>query len=246
MPVIAVTRMGWGKAFKFRSRTAADEHPLIQYGDAILVSPEDVSESYTALEIPFFCKEIGLEDLAQEFDDTYPRLNSEVGHPAAESYRLSVCRKIYERLEQEMTDPPSDPEVVLALIREDRHATKLFDPRDIDRRIKMAKREAKKEENTAPTEGGEAAPTEKKRVGQKLDGARVITMLKDKEGKQFGNGHNPKRAGSAAAARFAFYEDGMTIAQALEKGLTTGDLAFDQKAGFISIAPSAEPQAAAA
>lgn len=49
-------------------------------------------------------------------------------------------------------------------------------------------------------------------------------------------GSNPKREGSAARARFANYRDGMTVKEALAAGITTPDLVYDAKHGFIEIA----------
>jgi hypothetical protein len=63
----------------------------------------------------------------------------------------------------------------------------------------------------------------------------VITMGKDPEGKNYGPDNNPKRAGSAANTRFALYKSGMTIQQALDAGITRGDINWDSKQGFINI-----------
>lgn len=63
----------------------------------------------------------------------------------------------------------------------------------------------------------------------------VIKLLKDKDGKQYGNGHNPKKPGSASFDRFAKYEDGMTVEAALNAGVIRGDLGHDTKKGFIQI-----------
>ena len=46
---------------------------------------------------------------------------------------------------------------------------------------------------------------------------------------------NPKREGSKARERFAFYKDGMTQEEALNAGVTTPDLVYDASHGFISI-----------
>lgn len=46
---------------------------------------------------------------------------------------------------------------------------------------------------------------------------------------------NPKREGSKSFERFNGYADGQTIAQALDAGVTTPDLVWDAKHGFISI-----------
>lgn len=73
--------------------------------------------------------------------------------------------------------------------------------------------------------------TKKPRV--KKEGSRssvnkdaVITMLVTE---------NPKRAGSKSHERFALYVDGMTVAAALEAGLTTGDIRHDVAHNFISL-----------
>lgn len=46
---------------------------------------------------------------------------------------------------------------------------------------------------------------------------------------------NPKRKGSEAYKRFAKYVTGMTVAEALKKGVTSADIAYDKKHGFISV-----------
>lgn len=46
---------------------------------------------------------------------------------------------------------------------------------------------------------------------------------------------NPKREGSKARDRFAFYKDGMTQDEALNAGVTTPDLVYDASHGFIAI-----------
>jgi hypothetical protein len=46
---------------------------------------------------------------------------------------------------------------------------------------------------------------------------------------------NPKREGSASYKRFAIYKSGMTVAEAIAKGLTRPDLNWDVDHQFISI-----------
>lgn len=64
----------------------------------------------------------------------------------------------------------------------------------------------------------------------------VITLLADKDGKQYSAEHNPKKPGSASHERFSKYVDGMTVKAAKEAGLLNGDLDNDVKKGYISIA----------
>lgn len=65
----------------------------------------------------------------------------------------------------------------------------------------------------------------------------VISLGVNKDGKKYGSDNNPKRAGSAAAVRFAAYKDGQTIEQALKAGLRSDDIAFDshETRKFITI-----------
>lgn len=96
----------------------------------------------------------------------------------------------------------------------------------------MAKPQAKaapvKSEEKLVAGKDEAAP--KRKVGTrgstKFAGTDIITALVD---------YNPKRAGSASHARFAKYEDGMTVDEAQKAGVTAGDLLWDTKHGFIEI-----------
>ena len=62
-----------------------------------------------------------------------------------------------------------------------------------------------------------------------------ITLGADKEGNRYGPDNNPKREGSASAARFALYQDGMTVGEAMEAGVTRGDINWDAKHDYISV-----------
>ena len=85
-----------------------------------------------------------------------------------------------------------------------------------------------KTHKTAPkTEAPTATEAPMKAVGPKgVKVDAVITLVATS---------NPKREGSAAKSRFAAYTDQMTVADALAAGLTTPDLVYDAKHGFIQI-----------
>ena len=109
----------------------------------------------------------------------------------------------------------------------------------------MAK-EATKTENkvdqTPETAPAENTTKRKPPVRQpKHPGDATITLLADKDGNPFGKDNNPKRAGSASAARFANYVNGMTVDQALAAGITRPDLDFDVQKKFISISGGTVP-----
>lgn len=46
---------------------------------------------------------------------------------------------------------------------------------------------------------------------------------------------NPKRQGTLAHARFALYQDGMTVAEYVAAGGRTGDVNHDVTAGYIEL-----------
>ena len=86
-----------------------------------------------------------------------------------------------------------------------------------------------------------AASTEEKKTHRpipkdpKFSETSVIKMLADKDGKPYGADNNPKKAGSATHTRFGLYKDGQTVKEALEAGLTRGDLSYDKDKKFIDI-----------
>lgn len=47
---------------------------------------------------------------------------------------------------------------------------------------------------------------------------------------------NPKKQGSSSATRFALYRNGMTVAEFVTAGGTLGDVEWDTKRGFITLA----------
>lgn len=87
----------------------------------------------------------------------------------------------------------------------------------------------------APKVAKEKAP--KIRKIAKRDPATKITFGADKEGKEYGKANNPKRG--ASADRFALYRKNMTLQQAVDAGLTSGDINWDLDKGYIKIAEAA-------
>ncbi len=96
-------------------------------------------------------------------------------------------------------------------------------------------------EAAKPAEKPKPAPKEAKPAAPKTVAGHALTAVinlgVNKEGKKYGPDNNPKRAGSAAATRFALYKDGQTIEAALKAGLRSDDIAFDSHdtRKFISI-----------
>ena len=246
MKTLVVTRFGFGAIYRYPTRPAADDSPLTQYGDPLLQSERDVANNYPPLEWPALMVHLGYPELGIEFTDRWTALQKD--RRAREAYREDCSRRIWELLQAQAVDPPTDPETIVRIASEDRRATRIEDPRTtVERRAKMAKR--KNTETTENTEAtGEATEAKKGGGGRKIDTTRTIRLQADKDGKQYGADNNPKRAGSASAARFACYIDGMTVGQALEAGITAADLAWDQNKGLIVLegGESAGEEAAAA
>jgi hypothetical protein len=104
-----------------------------------------------------------------------------------------------------------------------------YQQQTIEEYVTMAKPEPKGGPKPAEAKA-DKKPREKK---SQFAADQKITMGVDKEGKKYGSGHNPKRG--KAAERFAKYKDGMTVKQALDAGLTSGDLNWDTARKLISI-----------
>lgn len=91
----------------------------------------------------------------------------------------------------------------------------------------VAKKAAPTEAKAAPAKSKKTAPVaEKAGPGRKSafnDGMKITVLVKE----------NPKRAG--AAARFALYKNGITIAEYVAAGGTLADVRWDVKQDFISV-----------
>lgn len=229
---IAITRDGRGDIWAFGSFAEADANPIVQYGDRIIDGPSKISSRLTLAEIPRILRRIGRGELA----DT---IQSCMGAPthAQRIRRLDEYAKfVWTALAEVARPAPKDPVELVNLIVRDR---------------KLSIQESKTMEAENPTAAAAteatAAPKAKKEKAKKEEGAapapkaerfnreHKIRMLSNAEGVKYGASNNPKRAGSSSHDRFALYEDGMTVAAAIEKGVKTEDIAWDVKKGFIEV-----------
>lgn len=90
----------------------------------------------------------------------------------------------------------------------------------VKKELEMAKKKVEGEVVEKTPRGGSKGP-------RGIDKSAVITLLVTE---------NPKKPSGGAAARFALYENGMTVGEAIAAGVTSTDLKFDSAKGFISIA----------
>lgn len=242
MQCIAVTRGGIGDFWLFDGLMAADEHALVQYGDAICVGPHNIARLWSNLELVRIAKRLGDERLASEVE----------GKKKVTEYSDRLWNLMISRAKR----PPSDPAEILRIVAEDRKKTRIGGVQmrrhpteestmDDQTNTTSAEAETKAKKTRAPKtpkEPGEATTTRAPTRAPKYSPDSVISFGADANGKKYGpqedgSFYNAKRAGSGAAERFTYYKDGQTVQEALDAGVTRGDLNWDAdlKQGFIKI-----------
>lgn len=232
---VAITRDGRGDLWAFGSFADADTNPLIQYGDRIVDGPKKITSRLTLAEIPRILRRIGRQDLA----DTIQSCMGAPNHPQRVRRVEEYAQHVWVALVEKARPAPTDPAELVQLIIRDRKLS-VKESREMEATTPTTETateatEAPKAKKTkaAKAEGEAAAPKEPK--AERYNREHKIRLLSNAEGVQYGPANNPKRAGSASHDRFALYEDNMTIAAAVEKGVKTEDIAWDVRKGFIEI-----------
>lgn len=218
MPCIAVTRGGLGDVWLFESLIQADEHALVQFGDALCETADRITHIWSNLELVRFAKRFGDDRLAAEMD--------------GQKKLSSFTDRLWNLLVSVAKRPPSDPAEVLRLVSDDRKQTRAS---GVIQRSHPSEGSANMPDKTEATE-------KKKGVrAAKYSDDSVISFGKDaKADKNYGpqpdgSFHNAKKAGSGAAGRFEKMKAGMTVGQAIAAGVTRGDINWDAKQGFIKL-----------
>jgi hypothetical protein len=249
VPTLAITLQGRGTLYRFDDRRAAELHPIIQFGDAIFSTGYELIDEYrlvgdlfdliVAKTEPHLC-------LRQRFEKRVTDLTAEGKTPRQVRHVLEdegLLSDLHSALARVAQLPPDDPATIVERITSDREAYLK------ERHHTMAKAAAAVA-NGAPKEPkapkAPKEPSEKKIAGLLVAtkitfGVAPDTTEKDKEGKETvvagksydGTKNNPKRTGSKSDERFALYKKNMTIAQALEAGVTAADIANDLEHKFI-------------
>ncbi len=216
MVCVLVTAGGWGDLWAFKTRNEAYMSPLYQYGDALLVTPQHVQDQYNWLEWSRLREMAGLPYVAQTARS--PR--------HARMLKESQAQEILDRLAKLAQPAPTDPAEICRRIVQDRRRLGTVAKKKADAPAAPAETQA-----TAAT-GGSAVPAPRgpKDVGQDW----TISFGVDKDGNSYGpEVNNPKKEGSKTRTRFALYREGMTIAQALDAGITTADLVYDRDHKYV-------------
>ena len=232
MPCIVVTRNGRGDLWKFKSARVADEHPITQYGDAIVTGPEDIPEQWNRLSVLLLARTLD-DELADRLQADLARLSGEYSkyQKMMELYRQTM----WDTMCSVASEPPVDETSILQIIKDDR---------------KMSKEAGNKPtaSATVPKEAKTKAPkTPKEPVAPKdIQGNPLTTVLDfgtDNEGKKYGADNNPKKAASKSAARFGYYKSGGTMQDYIDAGVAAGekagamraDIGYDLTKGFIVV-----------
>lgn len=207
MSVVAVTRGGTGDLWLFDTEQEAEEHPLVQYGDVVCRGPQDVLQRWGLRDLPLVARLAG-ENCRRRFEAQAASLiEDRTSH--GQQLRESIADQLWPALESAAKRPPALPSKICETVVRDR------------RMYMESCRMAKKNADAATTEPKVAK--EKTAAGYPL--TAKITLLAEK---------NPKRG--AAGERFAKYQSGMTVDEAVSAGVTPIDISHDVKKGFISIA----------
>jgi hypothetical protein len=211
MHCIVLTRNGLGDAWKFKDLRAARLHPIAQMDDVFASTPSQLAELYGRGRI---------NDLLR-FADGRNRVRLV---EAIENWPLTVdaMQLLWTVVAGAAGTPPTDPTEIVRIIKEDR----VFREGRILRSFDTGTRSSAEH----VTNRKERAMAEEAR--KRIDENSIITVTTE-------DGKNPKREGSAAYARFELYEDGMTVKEAKEAGVTAVDIAYDSapERGYISLRP---------
>lgn len=242
---VAITANGWGTAYSFVSRVAMNEHPIVQYGDAMLAGPADVRAHYGPLDLPRLIEFIGDKSLATRLQNLDPgpsdryRERAEAVAPLADP--------IWNCLLEIASEPPTDAAEIVARIRSDRKQT-LMESQMND--TAQTASDAEKAGGKAPAKA--AAPKAEKtpKVAKAPAEPKVprppkyaptgkIKLQADPKGVQYGSANNPKRQGSRAAIAFGKMTDGMTVQEYVAAtGSQTeafAELKYNIDHGFVKI-----------
>lgn len=242
MTVLGITRRGTGDIWLFESASEAWRSPLVDPGDAVLTDDGDIFEQYSVADMR------ELADLTEN-DGFVQTLMECLTKPwgstrlAMQATREKYGAELFSRLAAKGRAVPTHPAQLLELCQRDRDW-------HLKRNGNMAAKEAAK---TAPAAAKAPKPPKEPKAPKvaaekKIAGHPVTTKIKfgtmtvkDAEGKETtvtcdATKNNPKRAGTKGHADFAKYKNGMTIAAALEAGISAADVGYNLGKGFLVIA----------
>jgi hypothetical protein len=140
---------------------------------------------------------------------------------------------LWSKVVEAAATPPDDPAEIVRIIKEDRayREGRVLRSIGIDARSSAITPVTKRKEREMNDEV----------VRKRVDENSIITVRGKLDAEGNPTRENPKRAGSLAYDRFALYEDGMTVKEAKEAGVSATDITYDSSHGYITLTPGEAP-----
>lgn len=214
--ICAVLGEGWTDILQFSSERAAFLHPVVQYGDALIKGPEDVSVLYNALERPRLMERLGLSSSSSD-------------------------RAAWDALRLAAAPPPSDYDDLCAMVARNRQRLRKVRMSveeagaAVETEVKAArKRGPRKAAAVQPAAvqpaDGERVDGEVTAIGEKprrvvraprapMPDSTVLHYSNDTEGVPWSREHMPCRPGTARSERFEKFVEGMTVGELHAQGI---------------------------
>lgn len=248
--VLVITRNGYGSVWRFGTLLDVRTHPITTTSeDVVAATGRELLDSYDRHEAPLLARWLPQGSTQRTQADDALKRWAEADSRQRRDEALRAADIVFDHLCKTAPKPPEDPATLVSTIVEDRRAIEgkvvryRSDPENSEIKV-MAKKavslagsageeqkkaaKAAKATKTASTESS----TGKKRAVRISDDT-IVRMGKDSEGKTYGDGHSPKRPGSASAKRFESYADGRTVGEVKKAGATAADVAYDAAHGYI-------------
>lgn len=219
MTVLVITAGGWGHVVAFDNKRDASLHPVVQYGDPVLDSSDQLVDTYATYEWARLVSLAGLNLI--EVSDSANLLSA----TEAKMMKRRTCGAIWDGLVRISRPPPDTFEGVMAMVKEDR--TQAVTEGTVTMTI---------ETTTAP------APTSRRGSGPHTNPAAIIRICSNDKG-TFGPENDPYTKDTGRWKRFHALKDGMTVAEALkaEESMDTGALKAMGERGHIRFEVSDAP-----
>lgn len=213
---VVITRNGCGGAWRFSNLRFARLHPIPQMDDVYASGPEQLVEQYGRGLINDLLRFAEGRDRARLVDAFESWKH---GEPLPQDAKELLWSKVYGAA----ATPSDDPAEIVRIIKEDRtfREGRVLRSINTDERSSAINPKQKEVDMTAEA---------RKRV----DENSTITVVTEE-------GKNPKRAGSKAFNRFAFYVDGQTVKEAKAAGVQATDISYDLAHGYITLTPGEAP-----
>ena len=115
MSVVVVTRAGKGDVYVFENSFRADEHPLVQIGDAMIDKFENLRYSLTIEECAIVSEKVGNISLSKDIKNCPKESNLSM---------KDLMKRLWDSIISKSPKPPTDTNEICRKISEDRISTR--------------------------------------------------------------------------------------------------------------------------